>query len=324
MDDLLFSLFFAGFAADVYRHGPIKHGLVRGFALSISFAAILFSRFEGFVLAELVWLLALAASIVLNCKEEREDKDAAARKKASPRSLGPPPLPKTGHEEVEESMKQLIGNLDDKLSCDGKPWKLQQDKDGIQVYCADFPGKSTKRWKAVCIIRGATLEEIEEEVFNFDNRSGQYGWDTAIKEGKILITFKEGKHVLSRMVTNAVAGGAISSREFFDLRWQLHENDHPEAPKGGMIATMVGLNPKHDKKWLPKLPNADSRFVLGQSYQGGGIKLTPIGEKEFKYEIVNNVDLGGWIPTSVINTATSSAILESHQAMLQHLTKKFA
>ena len=60
---------------------------------------------------------------------------------------------------------------------------------------------------------------------------------------------------------------------------------------------------------------------------GGGVALIPLdkdanGEaNRFKYVLVTNVDLKGWLLTSVVNSATTSAMKDSTMQMREHLQK---
>mmetsp|Transcript_20509 Transcript_20509/g.40321 ORF Transcript_20509/g.40321 Transcript_20509/m.40321 type:complete len:339 (+) Transcript_20509:92-1108(+) len=324
-----FSAFFALFSVDIWLHGPAQ-GVAKHVALAISALAALAGRYELYILAQLAWLVALAvseASAIASKAELTKPASKPVSKSVPEKSkvtLEKDVLPKAGLERIEHSLKQFAKNLDADHTCDGKPWQLEQDRDGIKVFSAEFPGQSTKRWKVTCTCRAESLQELEAELMDFDRRVGAKGWDTALKEGSIVKSF--GEHfTIARMVTNAAAGGAISSREFFDLRVKYHgSTQHHLAPDNGSISATVGLDPKKDKTWLANVLKPDKTYVLGTSHPGGGMRITSLGDNTFKYEMVNNMNLNGWIPTSVINSATSSALLESHQAMLAHLRKKFA
>ncbi|GBG34368.1 StAR-related lipid transfer protein 3 [Hondaea fermentalgiana] len=329
-----FSAFFVLFAADAWLHGPVQ-GPARHAALAVSVTAAVAGRYEAFLAAQFVWLAVLAfagsptslkkASAAPAAGAEAQAKTATKSKREGlDPATGTSALPAQGKKLIEDSLSKFVKNLDPVHSCDGKTWQLEQDKDGIKVFSAAFPGQSTKRWKVTCTCRAESLHELCEELFNFDKRTGASGWDTALKTGNIVKTF--GEHfTVARMITNAAAGGAISSREFFDLRVRYNgPSEYKFAPENGCLTATVGLDPKKDKSWLPSMPKPDKNYVVGTSYPGGGVRISALGKDTFLYEMVTNMNLNGWIPTSVINTATSSALLESHQAMLAHLDKKFA
>lgn len=324
-----FGVFFVAFSADLWLHGPVR-GPQRHAGLLCSLAACALARYEGFLVAEALWLMLIAASMssapAAPAPEAAGAISSAAASAIPSADDGAPVLPAKGVQMLTDCMSQFVGNLNANHSCDGKAWSLQKDQDGIKVLCAELPGKSTMRWKVSCLLKGGSLEEITGELFDFSKRVGAQGWDTALKEGEVVADFKGGKYALARMVTNAAAGGAISSREFMDLRMRCGEGEHADAPPGGLIIASVGLDAKKDKKWLANVPPPDKSYVLGQSYSGGGVRISPVAgtPHTFLYEMVNNMDLKGWIPASVINNATSSALLESHQAMVDHLRKKFA
>mmetsp|Transcript_2509 Transcript_2509/g.4143 ORF Transcript_2509/g.4143 Transcript_2509/m.4143 type:complete len:332 (+) Transcript_2509:6-1001(+) len=323
-----FSIGFAAFAVDLWLHGPVPVPLNHA-GLGFSLVAAAMARTEGFLIAELVWVVllvwTLATELSLGTTEApaKDLSDAAASPKKA--SSGPPDLPSEGKRLLDDALKKLEGNLQEKQNCDGLPWKVTSEKDGVKVYCSDFPGQSIKRWKVDVTIKGDSLDAILAELFDFDKRVGPSGWDTAIKEGSTLFEFKGDRYKISRMVTNAAAGGSVSSREFIDLRALVPSEELKGFPTGGVIMCNTSVDYKRDKSWLPKIKGPDKSLVTGKSFPGGGVAVIPVkGEPNtFKYTLVTSMALRGWVPVSVINTATGDALVESHQAMLQHLAKKF-
>ena len=147
-------------------------------------------------------------------------------------------------------------------------------------------------------------------------------------KGEILETWDEGDEQYSLAIysTAPAAGGAVSSRELVDLRVLLK----PE--EGGFLACNTSV--KDDmKKVLPMLPKGDSSLVRAFSHPGGGVRMVPSGpspskdnsvEQMFKYTMVSNIELNGWLLASVVNSATASALVDSHEGMLTHLESKFS
>lgn len=324
-DAALLGGLFVLFAGDVFLHAPVD-GSLKKVGLAASLAAPLVGAMEAFVAVELLWVVLLVYSQAKRGERAQKLKAEAAAAAASAKGGGgPPELSKQAQDKADEALRLFIANLDSTENCDKKPWKLEKSQDGIEVFYSDFPGQSIKRWKAVCTIKGKSLDAIVDELFNFDKRVGANGWDTAIKEGKVVASYNPSCYSLARMVTNAAGGGTISSREFFDLRVKHKGGENPAAPEGGIVVASVGLDPNKDK-WVPNIPKPNKSLVTGQSFPGGGCRITPVAGKPdtFKYEMCTNMNLNGWIPVSAINSATSSALLESHQAMCKHLSKCYA
>uniref|UniRef100_A0A7S2S6T3 START domain-containing protein n=1 Tax=Mucochytrium quahogii TaxID=96639 RepID=A0A7S2S6T3_9STRA len=320
VEDVSFSLFFCLASFDLWLHGPVESP-VKYVGLAASVTAVAFGEFDGFIVAQVVWLVCILYGVSTTEKVVKAVKEE--EKVAEP--VGEPVFPDIGKKRLEESLNKFLANLAPAKNCDNKEWVLNKESGPIKVFSSELSGKSTKRWKVLCEVSGATLQELAEEIMNFEVRaSSTGGWDVAVKAGKVVFSYRDG-YSLSTMVTAEAVGGAISSREFIDIRWKLAGGEHPSAPEGGLLVTNVGVEPKKDKKWLPQIPKPDSSYILGCTYPGGGIRMTPIpGRKDaFKYEMVNNMDIKGWVPTSAVNSATASALLDSHTAMLAHLAKKF-
>jgi hypothetical protein len=328
---LAFAVPFLVFTLDVWQHGPVPAPL-KHVGLAASLLALPVLRFEAFVAAELLWLALIAYAAAAGepgkaATEEGEAGKPAAAAAAAVES-GPPAVPAEGERRLQDGLQKALINLDGgdgKNNSEGKPWKQQQDSDGIKVWNSELPGESCKRWRCETVVKAPSIQALLEELFNFDVRAGPNGWDSAVKEGKVLAVFKGDNYSLARMSTNAAAGGAVSSREFIDIRAKYVGGGHPACPEGGALITNVGLEPKKDKSWLPAMPSEDKNLVLGKSLPGGGVRISPVAGQPglFKYEMVTNMSLGGWLPSSVINSATGGALVESMQLMHAHLKKKF-
>ena len=120
--------------------------------------------------------------------------------------------------------------------------------------------------------------------------------------------------------TAPAAGGMVSSREVVDVG--LSEN----IPATGGVR-YVNLSLKSDlQRLLPQIPTKIVG-VRAFSHPGSGIVIEPVAggaPNTFKYTIVTAIDLGGWLSASIINQATSQALLESHQIMCKHLNSLYA
>jgi len=297
--------------ADMYLHAP-AHYLLKHIAMILSLIAAVSPQINLALIAQVVWAISIATS------EAAPDKILAEVELET--TADDNDVPSQAKMMVDESLKLFLKNLDSSSNCDGKPWKSASETEGIKVYSSELAGQSTKRWKVETVVKAPSVEALVEELFNFDKRaSGSGGWDSAVKSGRIEKTW--GDYSISVMATNAAAGGAISSREFVDVRVKVP--DHPAVSKGGLLIASIGIEPKTDK-WCAPFPKLDKNATLGRNFSGGGVKIEPTGEPNtFNYTMVNNLNLKGWIPTSVINSATADALVESHKAMHKHLKSKF-
>lgn len=293
---LAFSLPFLLFSGDIWLHGPISSN-IKHIGLVASLLAVPLQRVEAFVFAELVWLaLVIFTQITEEGKVVKED---SLEKVEEEVETGPPALSSAAEKMILEGFEKFQQSLGEE-TCDKKKWKLFSKDEDITMYQADFPGKSIKRWKVTMELQASDLDSLMNQVSNFDVRFGPNGWDPSVKEGKVLQEFKGGKYSVSRVVTNPAGGGSVSSREMIDLRLKLTHDMNPDlVPKGGIMVSMIGLDPKKDKSKIPCLPNADKSLVLAMNQSGSGLKVYPIENKPgmFSYTLVSSNVLGGWIPT---------------------------
>ena len=127
---------------------------------------------------------------------------------------------------------------------------------------------------------------------------------------------------LSLYYTAPAAGGAVSSREIADIGLLIKDS------QGGLIYVNASL-PSDLKRLMPSIPTKETG-VRGFTLPGSGMKLIPIAGSEqgpnkvptrFKYILVNSLILGGWLPASLVNSATTQALTDGTKTMIGHLEK---
>jgi hypothetical protein len=76
---------------------------------------------------------------------------------------------------------------------------------------------------------------------------------------------------------------------------------------------------------FPQLPSKTTG-VRGYSHPGSGCLIEKVEGKQntYRYVLINAMDLGGWLPSSIINSATTSALLDGTKTMVSHLQKLHA
>eukprot|EP00511_Aplanochytrium_stocchinoi_P003159 CAMPEP_0204833692 /NCGR_PEP_ID=MMETSP1346-20131115/17500_1 /ASSEMBLY_ACC=CAM_ASM_000771 /TAXON_ID=215587 /ORGANISM="Aplanochytrium stocchinoi, Strain GSBS06" /LENGTH=318 /DNA_ID=CAMNT_0051966399 /DNA_START=22 /DNA_END=979 /DNA_ORIENTATION=- len=314
----MFVIIFALFTADVWLNSPLDVVPKNAGLLVAILAAAAENVFGyGYVVSGLVWI-----GLFLFTKEKEKIVEEEKKKEEEQEKAGLPTLHPEGVKKVEESRKLFLENLNGGTTSDGIPWVLQAEDKATKskFFWADFPGHSIKKWKCEVLIENANVQHLLEEVFNFEKRCGPNGWDVAIKDGKVLRKYEGGIYSLSLASTHPAGGGVISSREFLDLRGLYLEGDN--VPKDGLVLAMCSVDPKKDKKWFTNMPKGNSKLVRGYAFPGSGVRVTPVdGTNNLLFETVSIIELNGWIPTSVINQATSSAMIDSNKMMQAHLRK---
>ncbi|KAH9259308.1 hypothetical protein BASA81_002351 [Batrachochytrium salamandrivorans] len=317
---------FALSVLDAFFNGPKLRGWAAHALLASSLVAFAVSLVEvdhgwiAIVVVELVWVLAVLESASFASKQAEEEQAKLAASTAAAGKAGQEDklaLPPKALEFVKKSLDSFKLNVSGPTNCLGQPWKLLENKQGVQIYQSDFPGQSCKFWKVEAEIRG-TMEQFMKQMFDYDVRAT---WDTAVGSGKSLKEFTNipglGQVVLLQVLTAPQAGGMVSPRELVDLGIMV-EQETPNSPfifaNASVPPDMFGMFPEAPKKHTG---------VRAFGHPGSGSYIEPIPDKPgmYRYVLVNALDLGGWLSTSVINQATAGALMEGTQALLVHLDK---
>mmetsp|Transcript_12602 Transcript_12602/g.14454 ORF Transcript_12602/g.14454 Transcript_12602/m.14454 type:complete len:318 (-) Transcript_12602:161-1114(-) len=309
---LLFQAFFAFASVDFFINGPAKgHAGIAGVA--VSGIALATNKDVGYLVACLLWLFLF---LVFVDKKTPADAEAEVETEVKEEEgLRKVPGP------VKEMLVKCISDFEKNCmqgskTCDETEWKVLEEASDLKICRADYPGLSIKRWKVECEIEG-DRDEIFEQLFDWNIR---LKWDTAIAHGEILEEFEPDgagdRLIVNKIHTAPAGGGAVSSREMIDAGLLRYTEE------GGLYFSGASLGPEFNKH-LPFLPKPKSDPVRAVTHTGGGMALLPLEQvenpKRFKYILVTNVDLKGWLMTSVINSATTGALKESTRAMMKQL-----
>ena len=108
---------------------------------------------------------------------------------------------------------------------------------------------------------------------------------------------------LTRAVTRTVAKGLISGREFFILSRQRTRDD------GSVFSSAVGVV---DRRHTP-----NSKLVLARCNPCCMV-LTPLPGGGCRVVDVTHANLGGWLPTSLVNATTVSVLKEVYKDLKRH------
>lgn len=332
-----FQIFFLVTTLDAYVNGPrLKHHK-NEIGLVIALLALLAGENAyAYLLAEVVLVVMYLAEIYeyddlviekLGLGERRKAVVVAAKPVETSSATGgveEEAVPAKVLEALREGMKKFHANADPNatLNCDNKAWNLLDDSNGIKIFQSDFPGQSVKRWRVQCVVQTKlTRDEIFAQLFDYGKRCPPTGWDMTLQSGKVLKTYKAvpkdlGEEVsVSQYYTAPAAGGAVSSREIVDV---------------GLIRKLDngGLEYVHfscSKDLQPHLPMVPDKVVgvRAFTFPGAGMRVEPIPNQPgmWNYTLSSSLALGGWIPSSIIASATTGALTDTHRTMKEHLAK---
>jgi len=200
--------------------------------------------------------------------------------------------------EIYDAMVECRSDLQATRSLPAGRWSLKQDSNGVKIYSTKKPGEPAT-FKVETIF-DAPPQWVLRAVGVCDRRAE---WDTEIKISDL--TSFNNTLCIRRTVTEALAGGAISSRDFIDLVGLEKEGEEfrfvsrccetsgfPEEKgrvRGRNYGSAVFLEPckeRYDEKnnsWLGNMPSC-------------------------KYVGIVQVDIKGWIPQTVIDFAMTSNV----------------
>jgi len=308
---MLFSALFALAALDALVNGPKLEGPRPYVAAVCALVATLLNHVYGFLAAEAVFILLFAEASYLERRRREEEKIAEAKRLEKPAAAEKVnALPENALNFLRQAKEDFLKNLGIEVNLHNQPWKVLASSDGVTISQSDFPGQKCKFWKVECEVVGE-LERIKKELMDYSIR---VTWDSAVQSGKILRTFDKteiGEPFITLMYTAPAAGGMVSPRELVDFGLLID--------KEGAFDYVYCSIPKEFR--FPELPTKVTG-ERGFMHKGSGMRLENIpGTNKFKYVLINALDLGGWLPASVINTATTGALTDGTKAMMAHLEK---
>lgn len=311
---VLFRAFFTLVILDASVNGPQLENfrlpaLLTFSALSIAVSFLHPLGWLAFVLAELLWIVAFLESSAIEKKRKAEEEEARLKKAALPTNT----LPADCLEYVKEAKELFLKNLNDQTNQFGEPWRVLSEADGVKVMQSDIPKQKFKLWKIETEIVGE-FEVLKKELLDYNVR---VKWDTSVASGTVLKVFDKvdiGEPSITKFYTAPAGAGAVSSRELVDFGLE-YETEEPK----GLYFINCSIPPNLYR--FPELPQKVTG-VRGFNHKGSGLAFVNIpGTQSYKYTLVNAMDLGGWLPISVINSATTQALQSGTQEMIKHLKK---
>lgn len=230
------------------------------------------------------------------------------------------PLPAVFAAGLEASHRCFLQNLSDSANMDGMPW--QEKKTGPMGKVLTSPMNGSKRllYKAISLVNVADNFGNADFVEHTMTWQKRLIWDCAtIKEGRVQAKFEDSTDLLVYASAPAV-GGAVSSREWIDLR-QLRIVREEDG--GGLTAILLSADPKLLPPSMPAVV-AKPGTVAAKSHRGGGIRIRPLGapsggKRQWEIITVINIELCGWLPVSIINEATTEGLTMTCKNMARYL-----
>ena len=268
-------------------------------------------------------------------KHEEEERSAASRDPppggkltpATPNSCGPAPKALESYIAPVRlrSMIAINTDLNAAENAAGHPWSLEIDRDGARVW-SSASGVSSARLFRVSIVLDVDGLDLHECMFWLSLYERRRRYDDSLTSTRYIRKFDEkngSQFDVVRYTTKTEAGGLISPRVFTDVRVFFPER----TPGNEVFGASVAFDGK--KTPLPShfsegsgdgrqsfasplaLSANEARCTAACNLPGGGIRMTKIkgndgGAFRVRVTMTGLSELGGWLPTSIVNSATTS------------------
>jgi ribosome-associated toxin RatA of RatAB toxin-antitoxin module len=176
-------------------------------------------------------------------------------------------------------------------------WKLQKDRDGIQVYSADFPDSKIRAIKVVALYE-ASPEDIADMVMDI-NAAPE--WVSHLKTSYLVKQVSKNELYYYAEVS---LPWPVSNRDFVahltrneDMQTRAITIDGP---------AVTGFVP--EKKGIVRINNSTGKWII-----------TPLENNQVKVEYSLHVDPAGSIPTWLVNMFSGDAPMEIFQNLRKQL-----
>ncbi|CAH1796623.1 unnamed protein product [Owenia fusiformis] len=197
-------------------------------------------------------------------------------------------------EKAAELTKVIEGYLNDDAD-----WKEVKNSKGVKVWAKKSEMFGGRLYKAEGVIDSPKEKVFEMVEPKTDGK--RPGWDKAIKGLETLETVDDKTSVV-RTVTHSAAKGLISSRDFVDVTVTVEADDY--------VAT-IAQSVTHSN--CPE----ESGVVRGTNHPCGLI-CRPEGDKT-KLIHFCQADIGGMLPTSLVESALPSNIVSFYESLREAL-----
>lgn len=227
---------------------------------------------------------------------------------------------KNGDEETKRLTQDLVAlmhtvkqELTNTMQVPASEWSLKQDSAGVKI-------SSIKRKGEPAVFKVETIIDAPPQwtLRAIGVCEVRKNWDDTIEISDLISM--NNTLCVRRTITGALAGGAISARDFIDLVG-LQTSDNGD---------FLFVSKIHEKTDFPEKKG----FVRGKNY-GSGVWLTPTMERfdsksnawlkdrpSSKYTGIIQVDIKSWVPQSIIDFAMTSNVDASIPPLRKYLEEQ--
>lgn len=207
------------------------------------------------------------------------------------------------------------------FNCAGERWKEEKRGGGAVAESSVIPGSSARAFRSYVDVRCPRRSDCASRLMNLiTDYSARPQWDSGIESGAVTQQYLGGEEV----VEVATKGSTISSRWWRDVRRRSSIGGGGD----GCLRNVSCAAPELGGDGGGKAPSGK---VKGVNHAGGGSailrcpKTSPthgnVGETDcWRVVMVGHSDIGGWVPTSVVNSASSGGYHNTALALAKQAT----
>eukprot|EP01065_Artemidia_motanka_P044026 TRINITY_DN6205_c0_g1_i1.p1 TRINITY_DN6205_c0_g1~~TRINITY_DN6205_c0_g1_i1.p1 ORF type:complete len:257 (+),score=73.72 TRINITY_DN6205_c0_g1_i1:87-773(+) len=201
---------------------------------------------------------------------------------------------------LQEAEKAFVGNLGADSNAHGQKWKEEKRDGGAVVESSVVPGSSSRCFRASIELQCRKADDCARRIMDLvTDYAKRPEWDKGIASGTVDEQYSGGEEVVSV----STAGSTISPRWWRDCRRR------STTPDGGVH--------NYTCAWEDGA-KAPSGLVKGVNHPGGGSAVVRCPTRAadpdkdcWKVVMVGHSDIGGWVPTAVVNAASSGGYLNT-------------
>ena len=210
------------------------------------------------------------------------------------------------------------------VNADGNPWVIHTDTGRLKIRYSAAHDNSVRIFRVSFRLKSkaTNVSVFMSDLMDMSHRSS---WDVSIKSGETRVEYdvdaaavekdsSKETYAIVAYTTNATAAGIVSSRWFLDARKMIEQLD------GSTFCVTVDAG-------ASGLLTCPPSHVQAKNYEGSASKLQLVGTDEDGYSIwhcenLAHCNIGGYLPTWLVNRETGGAMANTYSHLLDQLLKK--
>lgn len=165
-------------------------------------------------------------------------------------------------------------------------WKLEIDKDGIQVYSYKAPGSYTKLFKSVTKANYTPSQVVGALMLDNDSLENCKAWIPVCVDLKVLEPYRDSMQGDAVLWTLELMPGVFSNREYV-IKTHAKQN---RSTKVVTVDVMAGGN---------KVPLSNDAVRISHIHNRW--QVTPLGNGQVELQLIQDFSMGGFFPNFLLN-----------------------